>query len=145
MNYSIWNYWPISASCVVKRSMYYIRVLLTKSSYIRKGWINFSCWIFYLHYWFFINLQMTTEWAFNFVSTAVIIFCLMYVLNIPHSDQNSSFFPVPGAGSIFSKFRIRRHFTTSYWYFFFFEWFYHCHGRLNYILESLFIVSRPSS
>ena len=37
---------------------------------------------------------MTTEWVFAFPNTAVVIFCLMYCLNIPHSNQNPSFFPV---------------------------------------------------
>ena len=53
---------------------------------------------------------MTTEWAFAFLNTAVIIFCLRYSLNVPH--QTPSFFPVQDAVSIFSKFRYRRHFTT---------------------------------
>ena len=39
---------------------------------------------------FFINLQMTIEWAFAFLNTAVIIFCLRYSLNIPY--QTPSFF-----------------------------------------------------
>ena len=48
--------------------------------------------LFYLHYGFFINLQMTNEWAFAFLNTALIIFCLMYSLHI--------------------QFRFWRHFTT---------------------------------
>ena len=52
-----------------------------------KVWINFSTGMFfYLHYWFFINLRMTSEWAFAFFNTAVIIFCLMYSINIPYSN-----------------------------------------------------------
>ena len=35
---------------------------------------------------------MTTEWAFAFLNTAVTIFSLMYSLNIPHCNQNSTFF-----------------------------------------------------
>ena len=38
--------------------------------------------LFYLNYGFFINLQMTTEWAFAFLSTILIILCLMYSLHI---------------------------------------------------------------
>ena len=69
---------------------------ISASNLIRKEiWINFSTWIyFYLHYWFFINLQMRTEWAFAFLNTAIIIFCLRYSLNIPHqapSTQHPSF------------------------------------------------------
>ena len=32
MNFSVWNYLPISASCGVKRYIIYIRSLLTKTS-----------------------------------------------------------------------------------------------------------------
>ena len=85
----------ISASCGLKiYNMHYIRFLLTKThQHSKEVWINFSTWIyFYLHYWFFINLQMRTEWAFAFLNTAVIIFSLRYSLNIPH--QTPSFSPV---------------------------------------------------
>ena len=34
-----------------------------------------------------IDLQMTTEWEFAFLNTAIKIFCLLYSLNIPHSNQ----------------------------------------------------------
>ena len=37
---------------------------------------------------FFINLQMSTEWEFAIFNTAIIIFCLIYSLNISHSNQN---------------------------------------------------------
>ena len=80
MNYSIWNYLPISASSGVKRYMQQYDSFLL--------WINF----FNLYYWFFINLQITTEWAFSFLNNAVIIFCLIYSLNIPHSNQTHHFF-----------------------------------------------------
>ena len=90
----------ISVFCGVKRYMYYMS---------KEVCINFSSWTyFYLDYWFFINLKITTEWAFAFLNIAVIVFCLIYSLNIPH--QNPSFFPV---------------------------WFYHCHGRRNYILPAV--------
>ena len=66
-----------------------------------------------LHYLFFINLQMSTEWEFAFLNTVIIIFCLIYSLNIPHSNQNPSSFPVEGSVSISSKFTFRRHFIIS--------------------------------
>ena len=66
-----------------------------------------------LHYLFFINLQMSTEWELAFLNTVIIIFSLIYSLNIPHSNQNPSFFPVEGSVSISSKFTFRRHFIIS--------------------------------
>ena len=95
LNYSIWDYLPISASCGIKRYMHYIRFLLTKNSQ-SKVWINFPFVSFFIYIIidFFINLRMIAEWAFAFLNTAVIIFCSMYSLNIPHSNQNPSFFPV---------------------------------------------------
>ena len=51
---------------------------------------RFESIIFYLHYWFFINLRMTSEWAYAFLNAVVIIFCLMYSLIIPHSNQNKT-------------------------------------------------------
>ena len=103
LNYSILNYRPISASCGVIIYMHY------------------------LHNCFFINLQMTTEWGFAFLNTALKIFCLMYCLHI--------------------QFRFRRHRNDHRKMIltFFFVWFYHCHNRRNYILHSLFIVLRPWS
>ena len=85
----------ISASCGVKRYMHYIRFLLTKNSQ-SKVWINFPFVSFFIYIIidFFINLRMIAEWAFAFLNTAVIIFCSMYSLNISHSNQNPSFFPV---------------------------------------------------
>ena len=44
--------------------------------------------IFFFHYWFFINVQMSAEWNFFFVNSTIIILCLIYSLNIPHSNQN---------------------------------------------------------
>ena len=125
----------ISASCGVKRYMHYIRFLLTKTHKQRRLNQFFLLDLFlFTWYWFFINLQMTTEWAFAFLNIAVIIFCLMYSLNILH--QTPSFFPACDAVSIFSKFRFRRHFTsyTVTGKEIFFVWFSHCHGRRNYIL-----------
>ena len=45
-----------------------------------------------LYHWFFIDLQISTEWTFDFLNTVIIIFCLIHSLNVPHSDQNSSLF-----------------------------------------------------
>ena len=58
-----------------------------------KVWISFLLgfsFIYIIDY--FINLQMTTEWEFAFLNTAIKIFCLIYSLNIPHSNQNPSSF-----------------------------------------------------
>ena len=140
---------------------YYFSLLLCKKIYalheipsyqnlLSKVWINFSSWInFYLHYRFFINLKMTTEWAFAFLNTAIIIFCLRYSLNIPHSNENPSFFSCVRRSIHLFKIQI----SVTFHYIvmiivrkinltFLFVWF---HGRGNYILHSLFIVSRPSS
>ena len=35
---------------------------------------------------------MSTEWKYAFLNSFIIIFCLMYSLNIPHSNQNLSSF-----------------------------------------------------
>ena len=43
-----------------------------------------------LHYWFFINLQISTEWEFVFLNTNIIILSLIYSLNIPLSNPNIS-------------------------------------------------------
>ena len=57
-----------------------------------------------LHYWSLINLQMSTEWEFAFLNTAILItFCLIYTLNIPYKNQNPSLFPVDCSVSISSK------------------------------------------
>ena len=53
-----------------------------------------------LHCWFFINLQMSTEWEFAFLNTGIIIFYLMYSLIIFNCNQNLSFFPVEGCQSL---------------------------------------------
>ena len=84
----------ISPSCGVKRYMHYIRFLPTKKTSKTKKFESIfplgSIFIYILD--LFINLQMTTEWAFVFLNTIVIIFCLRYSLSIPH--QTSPFFPV---------------------------------------------------
>ena len=43
-------------------------------------------------YLLFINLKMSTEWSFTFLNTAIIVFCLIYFLDIAYSNQNPSFF-----------------------------------------------------
>ena len=50
--------------------------------------VNTSTSFTLLHYWFFVNLQMSAEWDFVFLNTAIIILCLIYSVNIPHSNQN---------------------------------------------------------
>ena len=83
----------LSVSCGVKRCIHYIRFLLTKTSCAKKFELIFPLGsVFFDIIDFFINLQMTTEWAFVFLNTAVIIFCLRYSLNIPL--QTPSFFPL---------------------------------------------------
>ena len=127
------------------KNIYALHKILSYWQLISKVWIIFSSWIFfYVDYWFFINLRMTTEWAFAFLNTAVIIFCLMYCLNIPRSNQNLCKTQYPSfQNSDFGDISLHRHRKIILT--FFFVWFYHCHGRRNYILHSLFIVSRPSS
>ena len=49
---------------------------------------QFFSLIFFYIIDFFINLQMSTEWEFAIFNTAIIIFCLIYSLNISHSNQN---------------------------------------------------------
>ena len=93
-----------------------------------------------LHYWFFINLQMLT--GFAFLKTSIIIFCLIYSLNIPYRNQNASFFLVECSVLIFSKFISWQHFTILSWvvrlshennfdisFIYYFILFYHFHGR----------------
>ena len=99
-----------------------------------KVWISFSPWLF-LHYVFFINLQMTTEWAFAFLNTIVIMFCFMYSLNIP----KGCFFLLKGQYSSLQNSYFGDISLKMIVLIFLFAWFYHCHGH------SLFIVSRPSS
>ena len=95
----------------------------------------FSLDLFYLYYLFFINLQITTEWAFAFFNTTIIIFSLIYSLNVPnggcfqltaqYSSLQNSYFSDISLQIIFLIFR--------------FVSFYHCHGH------SLSIFSRSSS
>ena len=80
-----------------------------------KVWISFSPGIF------FTNLLMTTEWAFAFLNIVIIVFCLIYSLNIPHSNQNLPFFPFGGSQRNYNH---RKTILT-----FLFVRFYHCHAR----------------
>ena len=54
-----------------------------------------------LHYWFCVNFQMSTEWGFDLANNAIVIYCLIYSLNIPLSNQYSSFSPVENSVSAF--------------------------------------------
>ena len=73
--------------------MHYITFLLIKASQALTGQLGknqslnqlFSFDFFICIIDFFINLQMTTEWAFAFLSTTVIMFCLIYSLNTPRN------------------------------------------------------------
>ena len=94
---------PISASFDVKRVLgYSLRNIPSYQNLIStrqrlgkiKDWIRFSPWIFFYIIDFFINLQITTEWECAFRNAAILIFCLIDSLNIPHSNQNPSFCPV---------------------------------------------------
>ena len=112
---------PISASFDAKRVLWY--ALHNISSYQNlistgnlgkiKVWNSFSPSIFFYIIDLFTNLQITTEWECAFLNTAIIIFRLIYSLNIPHSNQNPSFVPVERSVSILSKFTFRQHFTIS--------------------------------
>ena len=46
---------------------------------------------------------MTTEWELAFLSIALLIFCLIYSLNIPHSNKNPSFFLLNVQVSLYLK------------------------------------------
>ena len=48
----------------------------------------------------FVDLQMSAEWKLAFINTFITISCLIWSLNIPHSNQNLSFFLVEGSVSI---------------------------------------------
>ena len=90
-----------------KKNIYILhKILLTEV------WINFSSWIFYLHYWFFINIGMASEWAFAFLDTVVIIICLLCSWNVNHSNQNPSFFSC--ARSRIHLFKIQNSATFHY-------------------------------
>ena len=74
--------------------MHYIRFFLTKTPEAKFESMFPLGSIFIYNIDFFINLQIATERAFTFLNIAVIIFCVRYSLNIPHSNQTPSFFPV---------------------------------------------------
>ena len=79
----------ISASCGLKRYMHYTRFILTKIHKQRSLNHFFLLDLFLFTWcWFFNNLQMTTEWAFAFLNTAEITFCLRYSLNISHQPHD---------------------------------------------------------
>ena len=73
--------------------MHYIRFHLTKTHMQSLNqFFLLDLFLFTLYIIdFFINLQMTTKWAFAFLITAIIIFCLRYSLNIPHQAQSTQY------------------------------------------------------
>ena len=91
------DHWATLSGITYYFSLLWCKKIYTQDSFLLKliskeVWIDFSSWIyFHLHYWFFYQ-SANGEWAFAFLNTAIIIFCLMYSLNIPH--QTPSFFPV---------------------------------------------------
>ena len=96
-------YLPILASFDVKRVLgcslhnipSYQNLISTRQRLEKiKLWIRFSPWIFFYIIDFLINLQITTEWECAFLNTVILIFCLIYSLNTPYSNQNPSFCPV---------------------------------------------------
>ena len=100
-----------------------------------KVWISFPPWSF-LHYWFFMNLQLLTEWKFAFLNTAIIIFCLIYSLNIPHSNQNPSsfsWFVSSLACYLYSYISANDEGAThtNIILTFLSVWFYYCHGKAD--------------
>ena len=114
-----------------------------------------------LHHWFFIDLQMPTEWECAFLNTATKIFCLIYFLNIPHTNQNLSFYLFKvqyqslqnwhfGDISPYSSQRWSSHMKIIQT--FCFVWFYHFHGGRScvwfydkYKVHSFFILCRLSA
>ena len=81
---------------------------------------------------------------FVFHNTAIIIFCLMYSLNITHRTQNLEFFLLntqysflqnPPFGNI-SPYRSGSGNFEKVISTFLSIWFYHCHGRWKYIRHS---------
>ena len=85
----------------------------------------------WIYQWFFINLQMLAEWEFAFPNTIMIIFCLIYLLNIHHT------FLLTFQYQSLQKWRFND--MSLYWsewgtytklvLTFLFVWFYHCRGR----------------
>ena len=89
-----------------------------------------------LHYWFCVNFQMSTEWGFDLANNAIVIYCLIYSLNIPLSNQYSSFSPVENSVSAFLNIDISPTFYDAVVSgevvtrtLFFCVWLYNCHGR----------------
>ena len=94
---------------------------------------------------------MTTELAFSLLNTAITTFCLIYSLNISHSNQNASVFPVEelvsNQNSYFGKilpYRNDRSHTKIILKFLFVQ-FSNCRGRRKYVLHGLLIFSRVLS
>ena len=90
-----------------------------------------------LHYWFFVNQQMTTEWEFAFLSTAIIIFCSMYPLNISVPKIHNFFllntqYPFLQNPYFDNILRYRSDNFEKIILSFLFVWFCHCPGRQKY-------------
>ena len=82
-------------------------------------------------------MQMTTECEFVFQNTGIIIFCLIYSLNISHSTQDSRsvIFPVEHSVLISATFHLKRSGSGNFEKTistYLFIWFYQCHGRRKY-------------
>ena len=155
------NYLPVLAFISVKEfyDRHYIAFILIETSTalgsFGKIWNIWKVWIFLLGSSFTLLIfwsmwKMTNKLEFALLNTAIIIFCLIYSLNIPLSNQNLVFLPVERSISISSKFTFWRHFAISFakivitrkWFWrFFFLWFYHFPGRRKYKLHSLSMVS----
>ena len=155
------NYLPVLAFISVKEfyDRHYIAFILIETSTalgsFGKIWNIWKVWIFLLGSSFTLLIfwsmwKMTNKLEFALLNTAIIIFCLIYSLNIPLSNQNLVFLPVERSISISSKFTFWRHFAISFakivitrkcFWRFFFLWFYHFPGRRKYKLHSLSMVS----
>ena len=128
---------------------------------------------FYSNFLYIIDFSSISKYKFAFPSTAIIIYCLTYLLKIPYSNQIHHFFLVEGSVLVYSLhldniFGISLHFGNIFrqpycnvrWgshtkiiltFLFLWLWFCHCHRRRvcvwysdKYSVHGLFIVYRPS-
>ena len=97
------NYLPVLAFISVKEfyDRHYIAFILIETSTalgsFGKIWNIWKVWIFLLGSSFTLLIfwsmwKMTNKLEFALLNTAIIIFCLIYSLNIPLSNQNLVFF-----------------------------------------------------
>ena len=118
------NYLLTSVSFGLKKyyDMHYMIFLFVKTSYTLgslgkiKVWISFSPWIFFYIIDFFYQSPNDNWMRIWFFNIAIIIFYLMYSLNVPHSTQNTKFVSVDYLVSISSKFISWWYFTLPCWY-----------------------------